>query len=673
MSVACSKKLSQNSGPQATCPRLGSDAAGDDTGSKRLSQNFRPQATCPRPEIGAAGFVTGSKNILLASVGLSGPRKTRYQLDSRTVEAPFSAFGLWQLLDESSRPSEIWFLLTPRARKEQWGAIDEEAKRLNVVVRPVDLLGDMDDTRAFLEQTASSIPQGCRLTLDVTQGLRHHAFLFYALAVYLSAFRNVQIDGVWYCRLETPRPDHPRPDRPPADDRSETQNHDDPKPLIDLKPTLDLAHWFHALAVFREQGATGPIAALIEREVESIRQAAREQGDDKSLFGEAGSLDKYAGAFNRFGFAYSSGLPLELGKVSHWVEANMARFAATTVGTRLPLADAVAELIVEESKRTAFRQPAPSKGKWKSEIELTDEELARQASIIDAYLERRQFALAVGLMREWVVSWLMRHAGETVDWVRHARRKPFEQRLGSLLSLMRSEGSSVSIRIPEEHRPFAEFWSQLTDSLRNSFHHHGMREDSLEEPPKQLGDVISFWKRLKRNEIDPPRVGGGEKKLLLCPIGLTPGVLYSALHHTRPDRVLVICSEASRSKAEEAVERSGQRPQVEYLELHDVHTGIGEFPKLIDEASRWLFEADEIEANLTGGTTLMGVLVNELVKRARGEYQRPVREFVLIDRRTPEEQRSDPWQLGEIRYLDGEPANNGTNRQQGSDASEETN
>ena len=330
----------------------------------------------------------------------------------------------------------------------------------------------------------------------------------------------------------------------------------------------------------------------------------------------------------------------------------MARFAATTVGTRLPLADAVTELIVEESKRTAFRQAAPSKGKWKSEIELTEEELVRQASMIDAYLKRRQFAVAVGLMREWVVSWLMWRSGETANWLSYARRKPFEQRLGSLISLMRSEHSSVSIKLPEEHRLFAEFWSQLTDSLRNTFHHHGMREDSLEEPPKQLDQVEAFWKRLKRNEIDPPRVGGGGKKLLLCPIGMTPGVLFSALHHTRPDRVLVICSEASRSKVEEAVERSGQRPQVEYLELQDVHTGIGEFPKLIDEASRWLFEADEIEANLTGGTTLMGVLVNELVKRARGEYQRPVREFVLIDRRPPEEQRNDPWVVGEMTDLD---------------------
>ncbi|MEX1027449.1 MAG: hypothetical protein WD049_05510 [Candidatus Paceibacterota bacterium] len=84
------------------------------------------------------------------------------------------------------------------------------------------------------------------------------------------------------------------------------------------------------------------------------------------------------------------------------------------------------------------------------------------------------------------------------------------------------------------------------------------------------------------------------------------------------------------------------------------YTGIEEFASLVHSASLWLFEADEIHANLTGGTTLMGVLVGELVKRAAREYQRRVREFVLNDQRPPEEQRTAPWQLGAIHYLDGQ-------------------
>ncbi len=87
--------------------------------------------------------------------------------------------------------------------------------------------------------------------------------------------------------------------------------------------------------------------------------------------------------------------------------------------------------------------------------------------------------------------------------------------------------------------------------------------------------------------------------------------------------------------------------------MTNAFTGIDEFASLISDASAWLFEADEVHANLTGGTTLMGALVGEFVKRAAREYQRPVREFVLIDKRSPEQQRTDPWRVGDIHYMDG--------------------
>jgi hypothetical protein len=85
--------------------------------------------------------------------------------------------------------------------------------------------------------------------------------------------------------------------------------------------------------------------------------------------------------------------------------------------------------------------------------------------------------------------------------------------------------------------------------------------------------------------------------------------------------------------------------------MDDPYTGIDAFSSLVQAASTWLFDADEIHGNLTGGTTLMGVLVSRLVQRAEREYQRRVREFVLIDKRLPEQQRQDPWQLGDIHYL----------------------
>ena len=38
----------------------------------------------------------------------------------------------------------------------------------------------------------------------------------------------------------------------------------DPKPIIDLQPLLELPEWFYAVRMFRDQGTTAPIAQLLE-------------------------------------------------------------------------------------------------------------------------------------------------------------------------------------------------------------------------------------------------------------------------------------------------------------------------------------------------------------------------------------------------------------------------
>jgi len=198
-----------------------------------------------------------------------------------------------------------------------------------------------------------------------------------------------------------------------------------------------------------------------------------------------------------------------------------------------------------------------------------------------------------------------------------------------------------------------------------------MKTAVFEPNRSDIEKAIDDWKTWP-DWSSPPGFGGGNGRLLICPIGLTAGVLYSALKNTTPDRVIVICSEQSQSSIDEAIAQAGSQAETTTLLLRNTFTGIDEFAGLIAEASLWLFEADEIHASLTGGPTLMGVLVSELAKRAGREYQRRVREFVLIDKRPPDEQRNDPWQLGQIHYLDGQPQDNKSDWQANRDVSEET-
>ncbi|MEX1028032.1 MAG: TM1812 family CRISPR-associated protein [Candidatus Paceibacterota bacterium] len=579
-------------------------------------------------------------HILLSSMGAGNPGRppvlSHYNLADGECECRFSAVALWKLLPVEHRPSEIWYLLTPEAREYAEQHILDETRQAGVPVHFVDLLGNetSDDSRAFLEIVAERLPQGCRLTLDVTRGLRHHAFLFYALALYLSEFRGVRIGGAWYCRWEI--------SGDPAV----------PRPFIDLKPVLDLARWVYALAVFRDQGQLLPMAQIIRPRVDRLRKHAQTQQNDPALHKRASELQKITDALEKQSFANATGLPLETGKASRFVADRIQSLTATALGSDLPLLGSLTQMIADAAESTAFCELPVASGNWKETTELNWQELQRQARMINAYLDRGDLSLGIGLMREWVISWMMWKNGRIDRWLGYSARKPEEQRLGAIGALLKRDAGVID-PTPAQ-REYGIFWNQLSDELRNALLHHGMRQQAIEEPPESLEKVRQFWNRLKRDEVELPEFGGGHGRLLICPIGLTPGVLFSAVSHTRPNRALVIASRESEAAIDDALSRAGGSVDILRLTMTNAHTGIKEFDILLNEASHWLFEADAIHANLTGGTTLMGVLVGELVKRATREYQRQVREFVLIDERPPEAQRADPWQLGHIHYLDGQ-------------------
>ena len=265
-------------------------------------------------------------------------------------------------------------------------------------------------------------------------------------------------------------------------------------------------------------------------------------------------------------------------------------------------------------------------------------------------LDRGQLPLAVGLMREWVVSWaIWKSEDERKQWLKHKVRQQYERRLGAIGAFARNEAFRSTIT--PEQQEFGNFWNQLANDLRNALHHHAMREEALEEPPKPLESVRCFWDRLKAGAMDLPELGSGGGRLLLSPQGTKPGVLFSALKVAQPDTCLVICSATSASSICEAGERAGFQGSIEQIELADPHGGFDEINASAKQARRYLLDADKVVANMTGGTTLMGLIVQRLAEEAQ-KLDRPVRRFALIDRRPPAEQDSDPFVQGDYHWLD---------------------
>ncbi|MFG0262621.1 MAG: hypothetical protein ACF788_09550, partial [Novipirellula sp. JB048] len=449
--------------------------------------------------------------------------------------------------------------------------------------RCIDLVGDADDTNAFLETAAANIPEGCELTLNVTEGLRHHAFLFYALALYLTTFRQVTIRGVWYCRLETG-----------------SQDQDDSKPIIDLKPVLELAHWFHALAVFRETGSMRQIAGLVT---------------DRGIQNQLNELSQF----------FMNGMPVETG-----LSANrLLAMNRAVLPDHLPLRAEIELELKAEIQPLAVATPEhqPTKKASKSDLVLTSAELERQATYIDRYLRTGQDNLGFGLMREWLVSYLAFHDEAGDGWLKKGARSKYERALGGLDIVHRNRARWPEVRalLDDSQQEWAQRWNRVT-SVRNALQHHGMDAQEFKPANKGIQKTKADWRARERWAPFPPS-GGGHGRLLIAPIGNTPGVLFSAIVHVRPSRVLAVCSTETLSAISEAVEKASAAtgdPPVEVMRLtmSNPHTGVDEFADLLRQASLWLYSADEVRASLTGGTSLMGVLVSRLSRLASNELQR---------------------------------------------------
>lgn len=147
--------------------------------------------------------------------------------------------------------------------------------------------------------------------------------------------------------------------------------------------------------------------------------------------------------------------------------------------------------------------------------------------------------------------------------------------------------------------------------------------------------------------------GNGRGTLLVSPLGLSKGLLYSALRHIQPNRLFVITSEGAAGSFEEIAQKAAWSGGSTIRHMQDPHSGFNEAESLVGVALSAILHAGQVVVNITGGTTAMQHIVQQIAARAK-ELSRPVRRVALVDWRTPQEQRDNPYVTGELIWLDGE-------------------
>lgn len=570
-----------------------------------------------------------AKHYLLTVLGRD-PQKACYALGDRQAEAQLAPLALMTLLPAAGTPDCVVALCTPEARKESLPLL-EDALRGRCDVTPIDVPGGeaQEDVKTYLARAAGAIPAGAgvQLTVDVTHGYRHFSFLTYLAVLYLTALRGVRLRGAWYGLLRR----------------------DAPSPFLDLRPLLALPRWFHVLEVLRETGSALPMANALEGEAQG--QATRAVARELSQISEG----------------YLSGLPLELGQQAlRFCLQRLKPLKRILDGDHhLPLAAEMVERLKEILEAFALNEDVTGDG-WKRQVALGKPELERQGRIIDDLLQRETYAAALGLLNEWTVSWVSWRRGEQ-GWLDY---QGVRRSSASLLGAMAAIGCDPELEhiLTKNQRSLGEFWGLLCE-LRNAYHHHGMRAQVLvgnSEIATKLGRVRDYWETTLRPCPDFSLALGESRggRILVSPIGKRPGVLFSALAacqgdgHADPSSCLVICSGDTEGLIAEAATHAGFAGTIQPLRLEDPFGGRAEIERLVRAARPHLVGADEVLVNVTGGTTLMGLAADALADAARS-LARPVRRFGLIDRRRPEHQEADPYQIGEPFWLDSSEGGDG--------------
>jgi hypothetical protein len=231
------------------------------------------------------------------------------------------------------------------------------------------------------------------------------------------------------------------------------------------------------------------------------------------------------------------------------------------------------------------------------------------------------------------------------DWLNFKKsRKPIEQRLGALMHFSRAKENKDLL--DEKKLLLAGCWSKIIDT-RNDLHHHGMDQDDV-RIERRVRNLKMTWDTLKTN-LDDDRFwdvsfGGGAGRLLISPLGLFPGFLYTALQETESDVCLVLASKESKDNLDTIKRCSGYCGSI-VEKIMDAHNGFPEIKELLINSRDVLLKADKIECNLTGGTTALQYAVIQLADIAT-KLGKDVSWIALVDERSKEEQDAQPYVLG---------------------------
>jgi hypothetical protein len=539
----------------------------------------------------------------LVSILGTNPTPVHYELHGSETVATTAAAALAQLMDP--RPDRIIPLCTAESRDRTLPQLQHElGDRFDIQPRLVALPRSPEEVPPCVETFVDIMPADQPVVLDLTNGPRHLAALGFVAGVLATALGRAEVQNVFYAWLLK----HNR------------------ATFIELHGLLEVLNLAYGVRVLEDTGSALALA-----------------GVTGWVHGQMPT--PLTPELRAFSDARLAGLPLEQGKHAGQLLRSLRGLRRALRARHLPLADKITKAIEKQVESAAT--PETNK-EWKRHLTLDSRELARQQHIIDERIHHDAWNTALGMMEEWVISWLLFREQRSSVWLDRTARREAAHRLHSLRTIAKVDSS----RLSQDQRRLAAFWEALSDS-RNGYAHAGMRPEVVDprrgKMKANLERVLEGWEWLQHTlDVDILPEVADCRQLMVTPLGSRPGALFTALMRY-PDlqRCVVLCSSDSRPHLFPILNATGTSVEVDELLLGDPFGGAQEVPRIIAAARPRLLDAEHVLVHLTGGTTLMTYACMELGREA-DRLGRTVSYFLSLDRRSDQEQVRDPYVLGQV-------------------------
>lgn len=345
--------------------------------------------------------------------------------------------------------TEVTVFVTQKAREMHLEHFTRDVKDYAAEVKPVDIPDGQDEGELWrvFQTVIDTVGEQEQLIFDVTHGFRSLPFLAFLAVAYLRTVKRVEIQHVFYGNFE-------------ARDTSVTPNR---APVIDLTRFTELLDWMIAADRFIRFGDGSDLARHLHR--------ARPQGPDypREVYQQGRPLYEFAKALEEVSRALRLIRPEDALETSSTLIQALDNARPAIRQFALPFVPLVDQ--VQDAYRP-LALPAPRRQDpvtW----------LRYERNLVHWYLERRQYAQAVALAREWLVSWAMLALGVT-DLLDRQNRAAMEELLGKHLQLHKGRQAEITEdqaalwrQIPQREA-LVDLFGKLGD-LRNDMMHAGKR------------------------------------------------------------------------------------------------------------------------------------------------------------------------------------------------------